>query len=260
MNSVSIYTLFSGSSGNCTYVKCGDTAFLIDAGASRRAIAKSLEKLGASLDKIAAIFVTHEHSDHIKGIPMLAKYHKIPVYIAPESCSALPEIDKSLLRPMRHPDSVTLGEVTVKSFLTLHDALSSCGFTVEYRGERFGYATDMGQPTKEATDALCGCQAVILEANYDAEMLRYGPYPFYLKDRIRGRFGHLDNEVSAKFCSFLGKNGTKRILLAHLSQENNTPEKAYTTVINKLKEDKVSLSLGVADRYDPTELITLDLC
>ena len=260
MNSVKIFTLCSGSSGNCTYCRFGETAFLIDAGASRRTIGKALESIGSSLSEIAAIFITHEHSDHIKGLEMLAKYDKIPIYIDPLSARSLSSIDPDLIIPMKHPASVTLGKVTVSSFDTMHDSLSSCGFVISYEGERFGYATDIGKPTFAVTDALCGCRAVILEANYDKDMLRQGPYPLSLKQRICGDFGHMDNETSAKFCAFLGKRGTERILLAHLSNENNTPDVAYQTVLKKLEEENLSLSLGVADRYAPTELITLPLC
>ena len=260
MSEIQVYTLCSGSSGNCTFCRCGDTAFLIDAGMSRRAIQTALASLGASLSDIAAIFVTHEHSDHIKGLAMLAKYDKIPIYISPVSGKALASVDSELIRPMKHPATVTLGEVTVRSFVTLHDSLSSCGFVITYQGEQVGYATDIGQPTEAVTDALCGCRAVILEANYDKKMLRDGPYPYYLKQRIAGRYGHLDNDTTAVFCSYLAKTGTERILLAHLSLENNTPELAYQTVMKKLSEDNVSLSLGVADRHKPTELITLPVC
>lgn len=260
MTEVQIFTLCSGSSGNCTFCRFGNTAFLIDAGASRRAIGKALASIGASLSELCAIFVTHEHSDHIKGLAMLAKYDKIPIYIAPVSGKSLSGIDPNLLIPLKHPASVTLGEVTVSSFDTLHDSLSSCGFVIGYRGERFGYATDIGRPTKEVTDALCGCRAVILEANYDKVMLREGSYPYPLKQRIAGKYGHLDNETAAAFCAFLSKTGTERILLAHLSDENNTPAVAYDTVNQKLKQENLSLSLGVADRYEPTELITLAVC
>ena len=260
MNEVKIFTLCSGSSGNCTFCRFGNTSFLIDAGASRRAISKALESIGASLSSLSAIFVTHEHSDHVKGLTMLAKYDKIPIYIAPVSGKSLSGIDEELLIPMKHPASVTLGEVTITSFDTLHDSLSSCGFVISYQGQRFGYATDIGRPTQSVTDALCGCRAVILEANYDKDMLREGPYPHPLKQRIAGKYGHLDNETAAAFCAFLGKTGTERVLLAHLSDENNTPAVAYATVNQKLKEENLSLSLGVADRYTPTELITLTVC
>ena len=258
--SLKIYTLFSGSSGNCTYVKCGNTEFLIDAGVSRRAIGRALAALGTSLEKISAVFVTHEHADHVKGLPMLAKHDAIPVYAAKPSCGALGEVAPSLLRPMELPGRVALGEAVIESFPTPHDSLSSCGYTIFYEGRRYGYATDMGCAMRNVADSLAGCEAVILEANYDREMLRFGPYPAFLKARIAAATGHLDNDTSAAFCSFLGRTGTKRVLLAHLSAENNTPEKAARTVSRKLTEDGVNLAFAVAGRFEPTELIAWEEC
>lgn len=253
-----IYTLSSGSSGNCTYLKFGETEFLIDAGISRREIAKKLAALGTSLDRIAAIFVTHEHSDHVKGIPMLAKYDKIPIYGAKLSLTALKTVDPTLFRFLKHPDTVTLGEVTVESFVTPHDSLASCGYVISHKERRFGYATDLGRPTDAAVDALRGCQAVILEANYDKDMLKYGCYPLFLKERIAGNYGHLENGVSGKFAAFLAKTGTERILLAHLSEENNTPDKAYHAVHTILAKEQLSLSLSVAARHEISELISIE--
>lgn len=254
MNTVSIYTLASGSSGNCTWARFGSLEILIDAGISRREIGRKLSLLGSDLSRISAIFVTHEHSDHIKGIPMLAKYDKIPIYGARLSLHAIKDVDASLLHFMRHPDTVTLGDLTVSSFVTPHDALASCGYVMAYRGERYGYATDLGRPTDHLVDALAGCKAVILEANYDSTMLKYGSYPYPLKQRIRGPLGHLDNEVAAKFAAFLGKSGTERILLAHLSEENNTPEKAFCAVSEVLQKEELSLSLAVAARHEISKL------
>ena len=257
MSSVSIYTLASGSSGNCTYLKLGEAEFLIDAGVSRREIARKLAELGTSLDKIAAIFVTHEHSDHIKGIEMIAKYDRIPIFGAKPSLSVMTRVDPTLLHPIRQNESVTLKDATITPFKTWHDSLASYGYVASYEGLSFGYCTDLGRPSDEVTDALVGCRAVILEANYDSDMLKYGDYPPFLKSRIAGEFGHLSNDVSAKFAAFLAKCGTERILLAHLSKENNTPEKAYTAVSEYLKKESLAPSLSVADRYGITELITI---
>ena len=255
---VSIYTLASGSSGNCTYVRCGDTEFLIDAGISRREIQKKLLSLGTTLENLSAVFVTHEHSDHIKGIEMLAKYDRIPIYGARLSLFFMKSVDPSLFRFIEPNTPTVLSDVSVTPFATDHDSLASFGYTVSYKGYRFGFCTDLGRPTNAVTDALFGCRAVVLEANYDKEMLKYGPYPAFLKSRISGRFGHLDNEVSAKFAAFLAKSGTERIVLAHLSKENNTPEVAYATVWKHLQEESLSPSLAVADRYGITELVTIE--
>lgn len=252
---IKIYTLASGSSGNATYIRCGDTEFLIDAGVSRREIERKLSLLGTSLRNLSAIFITHEHSDHIKGIEMLAKYDRIPLYGARSTLFFMKKVDPALFHVVKPCEEITLGEVTVTPFLTQHDTPMSYGYTVSYRGERYGLCTDLGQPTNAVTDALSGCRAVILEANYDAEMLKYGDYPPFLKERIKSNYGHLDNRVAAKFAAFLARSGTERILLAHLSRENNTPSAAYDTVHTYLQEEKLAVSLSVASRSELTELI-----
>lgn len=253
---IRICTLASGSSGNATYIRLGDTELLIDAGISRREIEKKLATLGTRPSNLAAVFITHEHSDHIKGIEMLAKYDRIPLYGARSTLTFMKKVDPALFHFLKPTDEITLGEVTVTPFLTQHDTPISYGYTLSYRGERFGLCTDLGQPTEAVTDALYGCRAVILEANYDAEMLKYGDYPPFLKERIASSFGHLDNRVTAKFAAFLARSGTERILLAHLSRENNTPTTAYNTVNAYLQEEKLPLSLDVASRSEITELIT----
>lgn len=258
MSTVSIHTLASGSSGNATYLRFGECEFLIDCGISRREIQKKLASLGTTLDRLSAIFITHEHSDHIKGAEMLAKYDRIPIYGLAPSLKYMTKVDPSLFHFIRSGESVTLEDVTITPFFTPHDSLASCGYVVSYKGERFGVCTDLGRPTNEVTDALLGCRAVLLEANYDPVMLKYGAYPPFLKSRIAGDYGHLSNEVSAKFAAFLSKSGTERILLGHLSKENNTPEKAEAAVRAVLEKESLVLSLAVADRYGISELISTE--
>lgn len=255
---VTILTLASGSSGNATYIRCGDTELLVDAGISRREIARKLAEIGTCLSRIAAVFITHEHSDHIRGIEMLSKYDRIPLYGARSTLTFMKKVDPTLLHFIKPTDPVVLGEVKVTPFPTSHDTPASYGYTIAYHGERFGLCTDLGRPTEQVTDALCGCRAVILEANYDAEMLKYGSYPPPLKARIASDFGHLDNRISAKFAAFLAKSGTERILLAHLSKENNTPERAFAAVSEYLEKEQLAPSLAVASRSEISELITLE--
>lgn len=258
MSTVSIYTLASGSSGNATYLRFGECELLIDCGISRREIGRKLATLGTSLDRLSAIFITHEHSDHIKGVEMLAKYDRIPIYGLAPSLHYMTKVDSSLFHVIRYGEGVTLQDVTITPFPTWHDSLASCGYVLSYQGERFGVCTDLGRPTEEVTDALFGCRAVLLEANYDPIMLKYGAYPPFLKSRIAGNYGHLANDVSAKFAAFLTKSGTERILLGHLSKENNTPEKAEAAVRAVLEKESLTLSLAVADRYGITELISTE--
>lgn len=251
-----IWTLSSGSSGNCCWIRHGKCEFLIDAGISRRAISLALRSLGSDLSNICAVFVTHEHSDHIKGLPMLAKYEHIPVHAVEESARHLTGVDPDCIVPHSPLFSVELSrEVKVESFVTPHDSHASVGFVITAGERKFALATDMGMCAKSVADALCGCEGVILEANYDADMLREGPYPLYLQDRITARTGHLDNRDSAKMAAYLALHGTSRILLAHLSKENNTPDKALKTVSDYLSEHNIRLDVAVADRNLPTRLI-----
>jgi phosphoribosyl 1,2-cyclic phosphodiesterase len=239
-----ISTLFSSSEGNCVYIKNKGEEYLIDAGVSARTIECTLKELGTSLAGINAIFITHEHSDHIRGLETISKYYKIPVYAPAACCQAISQnyIHTALcLNPLELPVSVEFGETTVTPFSTPHDSVASCGYVVDFGDFKFGLATDMGYITKAAAKALTGCEAVVIESNHDIEMLKKGPYPYHLKKRILGNYGHLSNAACAEFLPYLVLNGTKCIALAHLSAENNTPEVAYTESGNLLKSKGISV-------------------
>ncbi len=256
MNDVKIYTLFSGSSGNSCYIRCGETEILIDAGKSMRALNSALSVIGTSLENIKAILVTHEHSDHIKGLKMVSKYYKIPVYSAAGTAEMLiNDVPDSLINVYTAGESLVFGDVTVNSFETPHDSRMSTGYIIEYDGRRFGYATDMGMLSRKIADMLCLCEAAVVESNYDLDMLRGGPYPYVLKKRIESNIGHLDNCDCARLVSYMASQQTKKFLLAHLSAENNTPEKALNTVTGLLKSKCIEAEVAVADRNLPTRLV-----
>lgn len=251
-----IWTLSSGSSGNCCYVKHNDIEFLIDAGISMRAITKALAGLGSSPERLSAIFVTHEHSDHVKGLPMMAKHYHIPIHAAGRTAMLLGDTDERCIHAHTPLYEVALAEdVRVSSFLTPHDSMTSVGYVFDLAGHRFALATDMGMCAQTVADALSGCEGVILEANYDAQMLKDGPYPYSLQQRIASKAGHLENHDSARMAAYLALNGTKRFLLAHLSAENNSPDLALGTVKDYLSEHRIEAEVEVADRYTPTRLI-----
>ena len=258
MVNITAYTLYSGSSGNCVYVKTPDAEILFDAGVSARAVEKGLSDIQTSLSHIQAIFVTHEHSDHIKGLEVISKKHHIPTHMVTASARALIRNPQaSLLNDLYlHPSvfSVKFGNTTVRSFPTPHDSAASVGYTVEYENngetEKFGLATDIGHITSELTDSLSGAAAVVIEANHDVNMLFSGPYPYHLKLRIRSDKGHLSNEDCAKFAKFLAKNGTKHFVLAHLSKENNYAPIAEKTVRSALSEFS-DICLAVASQDQP---------
>ena len=258
MVNITAYTLYSGSSGNCVYVRTPDTEILFDAGVSARAVEKGLNDVQSSLSNIRAIFVTHEHSDHTKGLEVISKKHHIPTHMITACARALirnPEA--SLLKDLYlHPCgfSVTFGSTTVRSFPTPHDSAASVGYTVEYTEngmtEKFGLATDIGHITSDLTSSLIGASAVVIEANHDVNMLFSGPYPYHLKLRIRSDHGHLSNEDCGRLAKILAENGTRDFILAHLSKENNFAPIAESTVRAALS-DFEDIRLAVASQDVP---------
>jgi phosphoribosyl 1,2-cyclic phosphodiesterase len=227
-----IVTIASGSGGNCTLVSENDTHVLIDAGISMRRIKTNLAELGLSPESLAGILVTHDHSDHISGLPMVEKYFSIPVYAPPAVASvlygSLPGIGERLFR-VPVGESFSLGSLSVLAFHTPHDAAESVGYRLE--GESvFALATDVGHITEEVEAGLSGADAVVIEANHDPDMLKNGPYPYYLKKRILSPNGHLSNGDCAALCARLAATGTRCMILGHLSRENNTPEAAFSAV------------------------------
>lgn len=215
----------SGSSGNCLLLSSGRSHILIDAGISKRRIEQSLAQSGLSLREIGGVLITHEHSDHISGLKMLLKYYAVPVYaprtVANRLRGCLPEAEPYLhVIPVNEPFEI--GDLSVTAFHTPHDTDESVGYRIEGGGV-FALATDMGHVTEEVFSALSGADTVLIESNHDEEMLRYGPYPVYLKRRILSDSGHLSNACCADLARKLALGGTRQIILGHISRENNTP-------------------------------------
>ncbi len=218
----------SGSSGNCLMVSGGDTHLLIDAGISMRRTQDALAASGHSLDEIIGVLITHEHSDHVSGLRMLLKYHRLPVY-APRTVASrlrgmIPELSQTL-HVIPVGEDFAVGGFAVRAFHTPHDTDESVGYRVRGEGE-FALATDMGCVTEEIVQGLLGADTVLIESNHDEQMLRYGSYPVYLKRRILSERGHLSNANCALLARRLAEGGTSRIILGHLSRENNRPELA----------------------------------
>lgn len=263
-----VCTLFSSSRGNSVYIKNGKEEYLIDAGVSARMLETSLSGIGTSLKNISAIFVTHEHSDHVRGLDVICRHHNIPVY-APEQSCRLMESCASIaecLCPMEQNGVVYCGDTCFSSFTTPHDSVASCGYTVDLGSFKFGLATDIGYITKHAAAALTGCKAVVFESNHDIDMLKNSSYPENVKQRILGNFGHLSNEKCASFLPYLIKNGTSNIVLAHLSPENNTPALAFDTSFKMLTANGIEVctastpgdvSLAVAGKCEKQEVIAV---
>lgn len=223
--------LFSGSGGNSTYINCGGEEFLIDCGVSCKAVSTALESIGSNIKDIRGIFVTHEHIDHIKGLEIISKKYKIPVYMNTNSakyiyCSDGFENLRTCVRILDPACAITTENAKFEAFKTPHDSWGSVCYRVSTEDDTLGFATDIGYVTKGIAAALLGARTVVIESNHDKEMLKNGPYPIYLQNRILSKNGHLSNDDCARFLPYLAQSGTQTIWLAHLSKENNLPSLA----------------------------------
>lgn len=226
-----VVSLYSGSGGNSTLVETKKGALLIDAGKSARSLCAALKQSGSDPAGIDAVFVTHEHTDHISALEVLTKKHRIPVHITAASAAHMRISEGSALNlcMKRHTPLYTerVADMTVSSFLLSHDSAMCVGYRIETDdGFCFGVATDTGYVTDGMIAGLTGCDAVMLESNHSIEMLRVGPYPAELKRRILSKHGHLSNDDCASFIGELALQGCSDFLLAHISRENNLPSEA----------------------------------
>ena len=239
MEKAKVYTLFSSSKGNSCYIKYGDDEILIDCGVSARSIENSLGLLGTSLKNISAIFITHEHGDHICGLGTITKYYNIPIYAPEASCNCIYERmppEKPLIA-LNSGKAIELKSLALCPVATPHDARGSVGFRIRAGEEKIGYFTDIGHLSENVLRGLSGCERVVIESNHDIEMLKGGSYPYQLKQRILGERGHLSNELCARLLPHLATHGTRSFALAHLSEENNRPEIAYNESLVSLHEN-----------------------
>lgn len=235
-------SLFSGSGGNCVAVGCGGSYVLIDAGRSAKKIKERMRGEGIDPGQIAAIFVTHEHSDHIAGVRVLASSLGVPVYATGGTAEYLEENGHSRSTDLRimPGGGVDTGDMVISSFATSHDAAESCGFRIECRdGRRIAVATDTGVVTPEIRLSLEGCDLVYIESNHDVTMLYQGGYPYPLKKRIASEKGHLSNEACACELPSLARTGTTRFVLGHLSAQNNLPLLARQTAVGELAKSGI---------------------
>lgn len=233
-----VAVLASGSKGNAAYIELDGVRLLIDAGISARRITRSLADLGVDAASLDGVFVTHEHSDHIKGLPTLLKQYRLPLFAPPATLRAIGEslaVPEDTFTPLT--GDVMLGSVAVKSFSTLHDAASPVGYAV-CGSEKCALATDLGFLTNDVMAAIEGADVLILEANHDRELLQSGSYPWRLKQRILSNRGHLSNSAAAWALVRLKKR-PRAVFLAHMSQENNRPELVEETVRTILAQQNV---------------------
>lgn len=229
-------SIASGSSGNCIYVGSDATHLLVDVGISGKRTESGLRELGLSGRDIDGILITHEHSDHISGLAVMARKYEIPIYAtagtirAMRAIKGLQDLDGELFREVREDTNLVLKDLTVNPMHISHDAAQPVGYRISYGSKRVAVCTDLGAYNDYTVECLKGMDALLLEANHDVNMLQVGPYPYYLKQRILGERGHLSNENSGRLLCRVLHDGLQTVLLGHLSRENNLPELAYESV------------------------------
>jgi phosphoribosyl 1,2-cyclic phosphodiesterase len=247
--SLYISSLNSGSNGNCYYIGNEQEAILVDAGISCRETEKRMKRSGLSIDKVKAIFISHEHGDHIAGVNVLANKFNLPVYITPATAKhARLLIDHSFRKTFEPFKPIQIGNLSVIAFPKFHDAINPHSFIVQHASVTVGIFTDLGRVCKELTDHFKLCDAAFLEANYDVAMLENGHYPIHLKNRIRGGEGHLSNDEAYQLFQQHKPEKLKYLLLSHLSKNNNKPELVQTLFSQNAGDTEII----IASRYQET--------
>lgn len=255
-------SLYSGSSGNCLYVSSKNTKILVDCGTSCKKICEGLASINSSIEDIDAILVTHEHSDHVQGLGLVSSKFNIPIYANQETWNAMgkqkEKIDEKNVNFFINDNDFSLNELTIHPFSTPHDAANPCGFNIHNGKRKLSIATDLGHMDDSIFNQLKNSSFILLESNYEPEMLNASRYPFHLKQRIKGPYGHLSNETAGKTIAALMKKDLKQVMLGHLSKENNVPELAYQTVAEELMKsnsDINTIRLSVASRNTPGKIV-----
>lgn len=258
-------SLYSGSSGNSLFIETPNTKLLVDAGVSSKKIENALLDINIEPSSLDGILVTHEHIDHVQGLGTFSKKFDLPVFANQETLDAMPKqtdkIASNNIKTFKVSDKFSIGDLDIKPFSIPHDAANPCGFNIWKDNKKISIATDIGHMTNNILARLEESLFIMLEANYDPEVLRCSSYPFPLKSRIAGPTGHLSNEIAGKTISHLLKSGLKSAMLGHLSKESNFPELAYQTVMDELISnnsfEKNMIHLGVASRDIHSELIKI---
>ena len=255
--------LYSGSSGNCSFVGTDNINILIDCGESQKKILTALESIGTNINQINAIVVTHEHSDHVKTLGAISKKYNIPVYANEKTFNNMPEQTELIKEENRKifntDDHFEIGDLQIHPFHIPHDAAEPCGYNIYNENNKISIATDIGHMDNSILKKLEESKFLLLESNYEPEILKYAKYPYYLKRRISGPNGHLSNQEASDTIIKLLSTGVNNIMLGHLSKENNFPELAYKTVMDEIINNKINnnLTLNVASRIKPSDVINI---
>ena len=256
-------SLYSGSSGNSLLVETENTKLLIDAGVSSKKIETALNNLNIDPSSINGILITHEHSDHVQGLGTFSKKFDLPVFVNQKTLDAMPKqkekIPEKNIKKFTIEEKFEIGDIKIKPFAIPHDAANPCGFNIFKDNKKISIATDIGHMTNGILKNLEDSIFVLLESNYDPEVLKFSRYPYPLKSRIAGPNGHLSNELAGKTISHLLGSGLEQAMLGHLSKESNFPELAYKTVVDEIISSNYSensLKLSVASRDIPGNIIS----
>lgn len=257
-------SLYSGSTGNSLFVQNNNTKILIDAGVSGKKIFEALDSINVKPEEIDAILVSHEHTDHIQSVGTFSKKFNTPVYANKNTWSKMDKeikkINENNIFTFTTSEDFVVGDLVIHPFKTPHDAIESCGFNICDGKTKISIATDLGHVTEEIHKCLKGSKFVLLESNYEPEVLKICSYPRLLKSRIAGPNGHLSNNMAGETISTLIDSGLEKVMLGHLSAESNFPEMAYATVINELENRKFkkgTIDLSVASRFEPSKLLDI---
>lgn len=240
-------SLYSGSSGNCQYIKTENATIIVDAGLSGKRIQQEIVNIGEDPKKIDAIFITHEHVDHIQGAGIMSRRLDIPIYANEKTWEAMsPCIGEIKPHNMKILDEhVQIGDLTIKSFDISHDAAHPVGYNIFYKNKKISIVTDTGCVNETITNSIMDSDLLLVESNHDEDMVLIGPYPWPLKKRVLGEFGHMSNDTAGHLIAKIIKKGTEIVLLGHLSKENNFPELAYKTVESILLENSICVNPGI---------------
>lgn len=257
-------SLYSGSSGNCLFVSTGKTKILVDCGTSLKKVQEGLIHIGEKIEDIDAIIVTHEHSDHVQSLGNASKKFDIPVFTNIETLEAMPKqkekIELHNQKLFEIGKEFKIGDLAINPFSIPHDAANPCGFNIYNNKSKLTVATDLGHMDNSLINHMKGSSFILLESNYDPEILKCSKYPFSLKQRISGPKGHLSNSTAGKTISELSNSDLKEVMLGHLSKENNFPELAYQTVVEELQSSNVDINdlrLSIASRDNPSKIIKI---
>ncbi|SHJ96040.1 MBL fold metallo-hydrolase [Tepidibacter formicigenes] len=246
----------SGSCGNCHYIGYKNTKILVDAGLSGKKTEENLNNLDINLENTSGILITHEHTDHIKGAGILSRRYNIPIYANENTWKVIEnkigKIKENNIKVFENNVPFYIEDIKINPFSIHHDAADPVAYTFYNGKNKISIATDLGYVCDKIKENIYDSKLVVLESNHDVEMLKMGSYPYYLKKRVLSRKGHLSNEDAGRFCIELVERGTEKILLAHLSRENNFPELAFETVKGVLQEKNIhvgkNLELSVLKR------------